>query len=108
MLLVCLTQAGCATEKLSTNQDQAVPGDDPKRGQVLFESDLGCNICHGMDALGEVGPNIRQTTLEKVYHAMQNFPDMMNWEYNNSELFEEQSLRDIVAYLQTLEKDPGK
>ena len=108
MLFVCLTQPGCATEVQPVMQDQTVSGGDPKRGQVLFESDLGCNICHGMDALGEVGPNIRQTTLEKVYHALQNFPDMMNWEFNNSELFAEQSLRDIVAYLQTLEKDPGE
>ncbi len=107
-LFVCLTQSGCATAEQSAAQGSTGPTGDPKRGQALFESDLGCNICHGMDALGEVGPNIRQTTLEKVYHAMQNFPDMMNWEYNNSELFEEQSLIDIVAYLQTLEKDPGE
>ena len=79
---------------------------DPQRGKELFESDLGCNVCHGMDALGSVGPNIRQVTIEQVYHALQNFPDMLNWQYNNPELFEDQSLLDIVAYLQTLEREP--
>ena len=81
-------------------------GGDPQRGQELFESDLGCNICHGMDALGSVGPNIRQVTIEQVYHAVQNFPDMINWNYNNPELFEEQALLDIAAYLATLEREP--
>ena len=79
---------------------------DAQRGKELFESDLGCNVCHGMDALGSVGPNIRQVTIEQVYHALQNFPDMLNWQYNNPELFEDQSLLDIVAYLQTLEREP--
>ena len=79
---------------------------DPQRGKALFESDLGCNVCHGMDALGSVGPNIRQVTIEQVYHALQSFPDMLNWQYNNPELFEEQSLLDIVAYLQTLDREP--
>ena len=84
-----------------------VASGDPVRGKALFDSDLGCNVCHGPDATGAVGPNIRETiTLEKVYHALQNFPDMMNWQYNNPELFKEESLVDIVAYLQTLTREP--
>ncbi len=78
---------------------------DVAQGKALYESDMGCNVCHGTDATGELGPNIRQTTMEKVSHAMQNFPDMINWKYNNPELFEEQALLDIVAYLHTLEKE---
>ena len=80
---------------------------DAQRGQVLFESDLGCSVCHGMDALGSIGPNIRQVSIEQVYHAVQNFPDMINWNYNNPEIFEEQALLDIVAYLATLEREPA-
>lgn len=78
---------------------------DVARGQALYQSDMGCNVCHGEEATGEIGPNIRQTTMEKVAHAMQNFPDMINWQYNNPDLFEEQALLDIVSYLNTLEKE---
>lgn len=108
VIFICMVQTGCALSQTSSVEQNAGPIGDPQRGQALFESDMGCNICHGMDALGEVGPNIRQTTLETVHHALQNFPDMMNWQYNNPELFEEQALLDIVAYLQTLEKDAGE
>lgn len=94
-----LLVSGCASP------GTAAENGDAERGKELFHSDLGCNVCHGPDASGSVGPDIRQTTIEKVYHALQNFPDMMNWQFNNPELFEDQSLLDIVAYLQTLEKE---
>lgn len=84
------------------------PAGDPERGKELFHSDLGCNVCHGEDASGAIGPDIRQATIEMVYHALQNFPDMMNWQYTNPELFEDQSLLDIVAYLQTLPKESAE
>ncbi len=90
----------------ASGEDSQGPKGDPVRGKELFDSDLGCNVCHGPAATGAVGPNIRETiTIEMVYHALQNFPDMMNWQYNNPELFEEQALLDIVAYLQTLPRD---
>lgn len=80
---------------------------DPLRGKELYDSDLGCNVCHGPDATGAVGPNIRESiTMEKVAHALQNFPDMMNWQFNNPEMFEEQALLDIIAYLQSLPREP--
>ncbi len=103
---VLLGQACAAHEDVAEPVAAASPPDgDAERGRELFHSDLGCNICHGADASGSVGPDIRQTTIEKVYHALQNFPDMMNWQFNNPELFEDQSLLDIVAYLQTLERE---
>ena len=80
---------------------------DIERGKALFHSDLGCHICHGPEAIGSIGPNIRETaTLEKVYHAIRNFPDMINWEFNNPELFAEENLTDIVSYLQSLSREP--
>lgn len=106
MVITCLVQTGCAGAAASSAEGNAEPAGDALRGQALFDSDMGCNICHGPDARGAIGPNIRQTTIEKIYHALQNFPDMMNWQYNNPELFEAQALLDIVAYLQTLEQDP--
>lgn len=84
------------------------PAGDPVNGKALFESDLGCHVCHGPDATGSIGPNIRETiTIELVYHALQNFPDMMNWQYNNPELFEPEALYDIIAYLQSLPREPA-
>lgn len=92
----------------ASGEDSQVVSGDPIRGKTLFDSDLGCNVCHGPEATGAVGPNIREiTTIKMVYHALQNFPDMMNWQYNNPELFEEQTLLDIVAYLQTLPREPA-
>lgn len=103
--LVCLSlaQFACASGDAA---EAGAPVGDPLRGEELFLSDMGCNVCHGPDATGSIGPNIRQATIEMVYHALQNFPDMMNWQFNFPELFEEQSLLDIVAYLQTLPKEP--
>lgn len=86
----------------------AAASGDPARGKEIFESDFGCSVCHGMDALGSVGPNIRQVSIEQVYHAVQNFPDMMNWKYNFPQVFEDQALLDIVAYLNTLEREPSQ
>ena len=80
---------------------------DIERGNELFHSDLGCHVCHGAEAIGLLGPNIRETvTMDKVYHAIQNFPDMINWEFNNPEIFEDANLTDIVAYLQSLPREP--
>ena len=31
---------------------------------------------------------------------------MMNWQYNNPELFEDEALLDIISYLQTLSREP--
>jgi len=56
-LLAGLTLATVAAQA----QDAAL---DPEAaaGKVIFEEtagDVGCKTCHGMDALGDVGPNIR-------------------------------------------------
>ena len=88
--------------------DEDAATGDPVNGKALFESDLGCHVCHGADATGSIGPNIRETiTIEMVYHALQNFPDMMNWQYNNPDLFETEPLMDIIAYLQSLPREPA-
>lgn len=110
VIAVCVLIAAYAGNGTAAAQAEEIahPSGNPQRGQELFESGLGCNVCHGMDARGAIGPNIRQTTIDKVYHALQNFPDMMNWQYNNPELFEEQALLDIVSYLQTLERDSAE
>jgi len=108
LVFISLAQFACATGDEVQPAEAAGPVGDPEHGKELFLSDMGCNICHGEDAKGSVGPDIRQVTIEKVYHALQNFPDMMNWQFNFPELFEEQSLLDIVAYLQTLEKEPAE
>lgn len=108
LTFVSLAQLACATGDDVQPAAAAGPAGDPVRGRELFLSDMGCNICHGEDATGSVGPDIRQVTIERVYHALQNFPDMMNWQFNFPELFEEQSLLDIVAYLQTLPKEPAE
>lgn len=105
-LTIVSAQLACAAGEESQPVAETGAVGDPARGKELFLSDTGCNICHGEDAKGSVGPDIRQATIERVYHALQNFPDMMNWQFNFPQLFEEQSLLDIVAYLQTLPIEP--
>jgi mono/diheme cytochrome c family protein len=106
VVTACAAQAPEDDATAETTKEDAPVG-DAAHGKELYDSPLGCNVCHGPEAKGELGPNIRQTSIENVYHALQNFPDMMNWQFNNPELFEEQNLLDIVAYLNTLERDPG-
>ncbi len=115
LIVIATAHAACATaeESQSAAASEQIAGTaeaagDAERGKVLFHSDTGCNVCHGENAMGSVGPNIRETTIDNVYHALQNFPDMMNWQFNFPELFEEQALLDIVAYLQTLERETAK
>lgn len=106
LAFVSLAQVACAAGNEGQPAAATGPAGDPERGKELFLSEMGCNVCHGVNAKGSVGPDIRQATIERVYHALQNFPDMMNWQFNFPELFEEQSLLDIVAYLQTLPREP--
>ncbi len=108
LMVTCMAPTACATSDEPRSVEAAEPAGDAERGEVLFLSDMGCNVCHGENAMGSVGPNIRETTIDKVYHALQNFPDMMNWQFNFPELFEEQALLDIVAYLQTLDREEAK
>jgi len=106
--LVAIIATACAAQapEGDTVAEAAAPVGNAARGKEIYESPLGCNVCHGLDAKGELGPNIRQTSIENVYHALQNFPDMMNWQFNNPDMFSEQSLLDVVAYLNTLEREP--
>ena len=91
-----------AEEQASRSQPD-VEG-DAENGRALFESPLGCHSCHGMDATGGIGPDIRQATLPMIVNAMQSFNDMIAWQRANPDLFKEDNLRDIAAHLSTLEK----
>jgi DNA-binding beta-propeller fold protein YncE len=85
--------------------DESPPNGDSEHGKELFQSATGCQLCHGPDAKGRVGPNIRMATVPMVINAMQSFNDMIAWRRSFPDLFEEQSLNDIVTYLQTLPRD---
>lgn len=78
---------------------------DRVRGEELFQSPTGCQLCHGPDAKGRIGPDIRAATVAMVVNAMQNFNDMIAWRGSFPDLFEEQSLKDVVTYLHSLPRD---
>ena len=78
---------------------------DPGRGEELFQAPTGCQVCHGPDARGRVGPDIRAATVPMVINAMQNFNDMIAWRGSFPDMFEEDSLNDIVAYLHSLPRE---
>ena len=78
---------------------------DPELGEALFQAATGCQFCHGQDARGNVGPDIRAATVPMVVNAMQNFNDMIAWRGAFPDLFAEQSLKDVVTYLHTLPRD---
>jgi len=97
----------CLVQLLVTTAWAGEEAGNIEAGKDIFHADLGCHVCHGEDASGSIGPNIRETiTLEKVYYALQNFQDMISWQYNYPELFEDQAIKDVVAYLQSLPREP--
>jgi len=75
---------------------------DVAKGKEAYQSAMGCQVCHGADAKGAIGPNIRQAELDRVYFAANSFNDMIAWKTANPSLFEEELLKHITAYLQTL------
>lgn len=78
---------------------------DSERGETLYQSPTGCQLCHGPDGKGRVGPDIRAATVPMVVNAMQNFNDMIAWRGAYPDLFAEESIRDVVTFLHTLPRD---
>lgn len=81
------------------------PDGDPVRGKEIYESDLGCNICHDMSAEGALGPNIRQVTMEQILYAFANFKDMQVFRMDFPEMADPQTLADVQSYLATLPRE---
>lgn len=49
------------------------------QGEILFQETAGrdgCQECHGEDALGLEGPNIRGKTVDNIVEAINSFPEM--------------------------------
>ena len=75
------------------------------RGRYVFEvkaGGTGCQLCHGTDAKGVVGPNIRGKTADDVRQALQSV-DLMITAVKN---VDSEDIRAVAAYLQWLATQP--
>lgn len=69
------------------------------KGERVFQvtaGDIGCQICHGTDATGDVGPDIRGRTLEVVRGALEGVRDMSFLELSEDDIVA------VAAYLLSL------
>ncbi len=75
-----------------------------ERGRILFMEEagdgLGCQACHGEDAKGLIGPDIRGKVPVLIRAAMEGVPDMMDVIDLNDD-----DIKAVSAYLQTLPMD---
>ncbi len=69
------------------------------RGEkVYFQQPNGCVGCHGKDATGGVGPNIRGKTAAQIRHQLDETPQMQSLVLSNDEI------EAAAAYLQSLSR----
>ncbi|MBI4320840.1 MAG: beta-propeller fold lactonase family protein [Chloroflexi bacterium] len=69
------------------------------RGQKTFsQSSAKCQLCHGEDARGSVGPNIRGKTADDIRYQLENNPQMQSIKLSGDEI------EAVGAYLQSLPK----
>jgi len=89
----------------STSNDPSTSSDPLVRGRYVFEvkaGGTGCQLCHGTDAKGVVGPNIRGKTADDVRQALQSV-DLMITAVKN---VDSEDIRAVAAYLQWLATQP--
>ncbi len=99
------TVAPTATPELQTVQKNATDDEETliSTGEVIFQETaggIGCQFCHGRDARGDIGPNIRGKTAEAIevqfeINAQMSFIDLTDKE-----------IEAVGAYLQWLATQP--
>jgi mono/diheme cytochrome c family protein len=73
---------------------------DPTLGHAIFQ--INCSGCHGLDALGRVGPSLHEISKRKSPHSLieqvtsGNTPPMPQFQPNPQEM------ADLLSYLETL------
>lgn len=74
-------------------------GDLIAKGEVIFQETaggVGCQLCHGPDATGVIGPDIREKTAEDIRAAIMGVAEMDIVDLTEDEI------RSVAAYLVTL------
>jgi mono/diheme cytochrome c family protein len=74
-------------------------GDLLTRGEDLYQrtaGGMGCAACHGTDAYGNIGPNIRSSSAQEIQDALQNVAAMKFLKLNDDDV------NAIAAYLTKL------
>ncbi len=87
-----------ATPTATTVPAPPTPNGLVRRGEELFQgaSGVGCAGCHGTDASGKIGPNIRGASAQKISHALQTVGMMSFLELSDSDI------EAIAAFLASL------
>lgn len=93
------TAAITSTPAADTGAENGDLAETIEQGKEIFQitaGGVGCQLCHGKDAAGLIGPNIQGATSMQILGAFDRAPDMAfiyleNWE-----------IQAVSAYLQTL------
>lgn len=72
-------------------------GDPLSRGEELYQRKAGCAGCHGTDAYGSIGPNIRGSSAQEIIDALKNVASMNFIKMTSDEA------EAVAAYLKYLE-----
>jgi mono/diheme cytochrome c family protein len=87
------------TAKPTAPATSTAPADPVAQGKELFETragGVGCAGCHGADASGAFGPNIRGATAQQITTALNKVQAMTFMKLTNDEI------NALAAYLKTL------
>jgi len=90
-------QAELATMVSGSEQVKGV-SDPVEAGRILFQAMDGCQMCHGMNAEGLVGPTIRGKSYDSIKVAIETRRDMVNWQ--TSRQLTDDELRKIGSWLE--------
>jgi DNA-binding beta-propeller fold protein YncE len=79
---------------------QDYPSNPLKAGQALFQTFDGCQMCHGKNGEGLIGPNIQGKGFDSVKSAITTKRDMVNWQ--NSRKLTDRELQAIGMWLESI------
>jgi len=85
----------------------SAPGDPIARGELIFQKTaggVGCQACHGPDARGNVGPDIRGKSEGEISNALASV-EQMQFIMLNTPLSKE-DIAAVAAYLKKLADQP--
>ncbi len=72
--------------------------DPEEAGRILFQAMDGCQICHGKEGEGLIGPPVRGKGYESIKAAIESRRDMVNWQ--SARQLTDDELRAIGAWLE--------
>lgn len=90
----------------TSGSDVAKGVSDPvEAGKILFQAMDGCQICHGKEGEGLIGPNVRGKGYDSIKAATDSRRDMVAWQ--SARKMTDEELRAIGAWLEKQQPNVG-